>query len=87
VVKRKYVQFCDFSVYGRASDFNAHYLQAATKGLLSLLKKFKNRHLWIGHIIRHNEFVLNILEGAISEKKAVGRSRPQYWKQVARNTS
>jgi hypothetical protein len=24
---------------------------------------------WIGHIIRHNEFVVNILEGAISVKK------------------
>jgi hypothetical protein len=34
----------------------------------------KNRcHSWIGHIIRHNEFVVNILEGAISRKKALGR--------------
>jgi hypothetical protein len=32
-----------------------------------LLKILKNRrHLWVGHIIRHNEFVVNILEGAIS---------------------
>jgi hypothetical protein len=29
--------------------------------------------------------VVNILEGAISGKKAVGRPRPQYLKQVARN--
>jgi hypothetical protein len=29
-------------------------------------RKFKNRrHSWIGHIIRHNEFVVNILEGAM----------------------
>jgi hypothetical protein len=43
------------------------------------------RHLWIGHIIRHNEFVVNILEGAISGKMAMGRPRLQYPKQVARN--
>jgi hypothetical protein len=37
-------------------------------------KSLKNRHpSWIGHIIRHNEYVVNILEGAISGKKAVGR--------------
>jgi len=47
-----------------------------------LLKILKNiRHSWIGHIIRHNEFVVNILEGAIS-----GRPRLQYLEQVARNT-
>jgi len=34
----------------------------------------------------HNELVVNILEGAISGKKAVGRPRLQYLKQVARNT-
>jgi hypothetical protein len=28
----------------------------------------------IGHIIRHNEFAVNILEGAISGKMAVGRT-------------
>jgi len=40
----------------------------------SLLKILQNRrHSWIGHIIRHNEFAANILEGAISGKKAVGR--------------
>jgi hypothetical protein len=34
-----------------------------------ILKNFKNRrHLWIGHIIRYNEFVLNIRQGAISGK-------------------
>jgi len=48
-----------------------------------LLKILKNRHHpWIGH----NKFVVNILEGAISGKKAMGRRRRQYLKQVARNT-
>jgi hypothetical protein len=50
-------------------------------------KNLENRcHSWIGHIIRHNEFVVNILDEAISKKKAVGRPRLQYLKQVARNT-
>jgi hypothetical protein len=40
----------------------------------------------IWHIIMHNEFVVNISEGAISRKKAVERPRMQYLKQVARNT-
>ena len=39
----------------------------------SLLKILKNgRHSWIGRVIRYNEFVVNILEGAVSGKKAVG---------------
>jgi len=51
-----------------------------------LLKILNNRrHSWIGHIIRHNEFVVNIMEGAVSGKKAMGRPRLQYLKQVARN--
>jgi hypothetical protein len=32
-----------------------------------------------GHIIRHNEFVVNILEGAISGKTSVGRTRLQLY--------
>ena len=39
--------------------------------LLKILKD--RRHSWVGHTIRHNEFVVNILEGAISGKKDVGR--------------
>jgi len=43
------------------------------------LKILSNRrHSWIGHIIRHDEFVVNILEGAISGKEAMGRPRLQY---------
>jgi hypothetical protein len=39
-----------------------------------LLKILKHRHhTRKGHIIRHNEFVVNILEGAIYRKKAAGR--------------
>jgi len=35
-----------------------------------LLKILKNRRpSWIGHTIRHNEFVVNILEGAIFGKR------------------
>jgi hypothetical protein len=64
---------------------NEEVFQRAKKERL-FLKIFKNRrHSWIGHTIRHNEFVVNILEGAISGKKAVGRPRQQYLKQVARN--
>jgi len=50
--------------------------------------KIKNnrRHSWIRHRIRHNEFVVNIPEGAISGKNALGKPRLQYLKQVARNT-
>jgi hypothetical protein len=46
-----------------------------------LLNFFKNRqYSWIWHIIRHDEFAVNILEGAISGKKGVGRPRLQYLK-------
>jgi len=58
-----------------------------TKEEILLLKILNNgSHSWIGHTIRRNEFAVNILEGAISGKKAVGRPRLQYLKQVARNT-
>jgi hypothetical protein len=39
----------------------------------------------IGHKIKHKEFVVNILEGAICGKKAAERPRLQYLMQVARN--
>jgi hypothetical protein len=41
----------------------------------------------IGHIIRHNEFAVNILEGAISGQKAVERPQLQYLQQITRNTA
>jgi len=49
------------------------------------LKILKNRRRsWIVHTIKHNEFVVNIREGAIfGKKKAAGRPRLQYLKQVA----
>jgi hypothetical protein len=50
-------------------------------------KFLKNRrHLCIWYIIRHNKFVANILEGAISGKKSLGRPRLQFLKKVTRNT-
>jgi len=42
-------------------------------------KNLKNRHhSWIGHTVRHNESVVNILEGAISRKKTFGNPGLQY---------
>jgi len=40
-----------------------------------VLKILKNRrHSWIWHTIRHNEFVVNILEEAIFGKKGHGKT-------------
>jgi hypothetical protein len=63
------------------------YQRAKEETLLLKIKKEIRRHSWIRHTIRHNEFVVNILEGTIYGKKAVGRPRLQYLKQVARNTA
>jgi len=53
---------------------NDEVFQRAKEEILLLkIKKKNGRHLWIGHIIRHNEFVVNIFEGATSGKMAVGR--------------
>jgi len=50
------------------------FQRAKEERLFLKIKKKKNRHhSWIGHIIGHNEFVVNILEGAISGKKTIGR--------------
>jgi hypothetical protein len=59
------------------------------KGGRLLLKMFRTRqcHSWIGHKVRHNEFVGNILEGEISGQKAVGRTGLQYLQQAASNTA
>jgi hypothetical protein len=49
-------------------------------------RTLKNRrHLWLGHKIRHTEFVVNILEGTWSGKKAVGKPWLRYLKKVVRN--
>ena len=62
------------------------FFQRAKKERL-LSKILKNRcQSWMGHIIRHNEFVVINLEGAIYGKQALGRPWLQYLKQVARNT-
>ena len=46
-----------------------------TKEEILLLKILKiRRQSWIGHIMRHNEFVVNILEGAISGEKSSGKT-------------
>jgi len=42
------------------------------------LKIYKKTHSWIGHRVRHNECVVNILEGVISGKRAAERPRIQY---------
>jgi len=52
-----------------------------------VLKILRNRrHSWIGHTIGHNEFVVNILEGARLGENAVEGPQLQYLKQVVRNT-
>jgi hypothetical protein len=41
---------------------NKVFQRAKEERLLLTIKKKRNRcHSWIGHIIRHNEFVVNIL--------------------------
>jgi len=45
------------------------------------LKILKNiRHSRIGHTIRHNEFAVNILEGAIFGKKGRGKTSTRILK-------
>jgi len=41
--------------------------------------KKNRRRSWIGHTVRHNEFVVNIPEGAISGKK-------RQWEDLDYNT-
>ena len=66
---------------------NGEVFQRGKEERLLLISLKNRRHSLIGHTVRHNEFVVNFLEGAISGKKAVGRLRLQYLKQVARNTA
>jgi len=52
---------------------NDEVFQRGKEGRL-LLKILKNRHhSRIGHIIRHNKYVVNTLEEAISRRKTIGR--------------
>jgi hypothetical protein len=64
---------------------NEKVFQRAIEERLFLKVLKKGRNSWRGHTIGHNEFVVNIPEEAIAGKKAVGRSRLQYLKQVAKN--
>ena len=54
---------------------NDEVFQRAKEEILLLKVLKKRRHSWIGHIIRYNEFVVNILEGAISGGEKKGRRR------------
>ena len=59
---------------------NGEVFQRAKEERL-LLKILPNRrHSRTGHTIGHNEFVVNILEGAMFGKRAVGRPRLRYLK-------
>ena len=51
----------------RRTNDKAFQRSKEEKALLKILKN--RRHSWIRHTIRHNEFVVNILEGAISGEK------------------
>ena len=63
------------------------FQRAKEERLIVKIKKKNRRHSCIGHKIRHKEFVVNILIGAIFGKKTVGRPGLQYLKQVDRNTA
>jgi hypothetical protein len=53
-----------------------------------LLKVLQNRrHSWIGHTIRHKEFVANILEGATSGKKGRGKASTAVLKECRQKHS
>jgi len=51
---------------------NEVFQRAEEERLLLKILKIRS-HSWIGHTIKHNEFVVNILEGAISGKKGCGK--------------
>jgi len=58
---------------------NGEVFQRA-KGERLLLKIVQNRrHSWVGHTVRHNEFVVNILEGTIVGEKG-------HWEDLDCNT-
>jgi len=53
---------------------NDEVFQRAKEERLLLKFKKNRRHSSIGHTIGHNEFVVNILEGAIFGKKCRGKT-------------
>jgi len=57
---------------------NDEVLRRSKEERLLLIISKNRRHSWIGHTVRHNEFVVNILEGEIFGKNAVGRPGLQY---------
>jgi hypothetical protein len=57
---------------------NDEVFQRAKEGRLLLQILQNRRHSWVGHTVRHNEFVENILDGTISGKEAVERPQLQY---------
>ena len=64
---------------------NDEVFQSAKEERLILIILKTRHHSWIGHTIRNNEFVVNILEGAISGEKGRGKTWTAGLKQVARN--
>jgi hypothetical protein len=53
---------------------NYEDFQKAKEGRL-IFKIFQNRRLsWIGHTVRHNEFVVKIFQGAISVETSSGKT-------------
>jgi hypothetical protein len=53
---------------------NEEVFQRVKKERLHLKMLNNRRHSWIRHIIRHNEFVVNTLEKAISGKQGHGKT-------------
>lgn len=43
----------------------------------------KRRNKWIGHIIRHNSFMVKLIEGKLKWKVCRGKPRRQFITQVA----
>jgi hypothetical protein len=65
---------------------NDEIFQIAKEEKITSKDRKNRRHSWRWNIITHNEFVVNLTEGTISGKKAAGRPRLQYLKQVTRYT-
>ena len=53
---------------------NGEVLQRVKEERLLLIITQNRRHSWIGHTVRHNEFVVNRLEGAIFGENGSGKT-------------